>query len=809
MKDQLQNFKTLLATFNGERVISEDEIKEVLVAITAILANNKKDLTELTTETQAKIDEALEYISNHRNEVSALSSDIIKTKNLNDKALLKLQALLEKAKTIKDGKDGRNGKDADEEVIIEKVLSKIPLPKDGKDGKDGLSVDRPSIVEEVLEKIPKTEVLGGEIVEKINDLPIKKPFLIDASHIDNLPDFKIISNSNKYFGQLLDIDYTGLTYSNGKYGFASAQDLAPYFHKTNDDTDDIVVGTTNKFATAAEKTKLGYITVTQAVDLDTIESDTATNNAKVTNATHTGEVTGATALTVDKTAITGKTLVTAAVGDHVLIADASDSDNLKRVTVQTIVDLAAGGITIGDTVTSATEGSVLFAGASGVLAQDNSTFYWNHATDRLGIGTNAKLSRFTVKQAATGAITGTSNTKNSTTVTGSGTLFLTEVGIGDRIEEAGFGYVLVTAIASDTSLTVTPALQGDSAANPLNTKKAISRWDDSSGATRVFFSDEGYVAIGSSLFRPLYPLHIADINGLAVSASATGRQYRFYADDPSGALLLNRSDVAGNLAILFGSANVDFSSTTATTLSFRLNLGTLNFISANGGGAGTITFGRRITDNNVACGAAVEFWPTNTQTTPAAAVMAPGGASYRLKFMPDGSIEFTNSGNMVFNTTTGTKIGTATTQKLAFYNSTPIVQPANTVALNDVLVNLGLRASGGVSNFTTNIDISTKDIVTDTTTGTKIGTGTTQKLGFFNATPVVRPTALTTQLTSITHTSPGTPDYAIQDLVDSSGGAAFGFATKDEGNTVLSVILNLQTRVAELETKLQALGLLA
>lgn len=66
--------------------------------------------------------------------------------------------------------------------------------------------------------------------------------------------------------------------------------------------------------------------------------------------------------------------------------------------------------------------------------------------------------------------------------------------------------------------------------------------------------------------------------------------------------------------------------------------------------------------------------------------------------------------------------------------------------------------------------------------------------------------ALTTQLTSITSTAPGTPDYAIQDLINTS---AYGFATKDEGNTVLSVIANLQTRVAQLESRLQALGLIA
>ena len=98
------------------------------------------------------------------------------------------------------------------------------------------------------------------------------------------------------------------------------------------------------------------------------------------------------------------------------------------------------------------------------------------------------------------------------------------------------------------------------------------------------------------------------------------------------------------------------------------------------------------------------------------------------------------------------------------------------------------------------------NIETGTTTGTKIGTSTSQKIGFFDATPVVQPTELTDELTTITHTAPGTPDYAVQDLVQNTG---YGFVTKDEGNTVLSVIANLQTRVNELETKLASLGLLA
>lgn len=77
------------------------------------------------------------------------------------------------------------------------------------------------------------------------------------------------------------------------------------------------------------------------------------------------------------------------------------------------------------------------------------------------------------------------------------------------------------------------------------------------------------------------------------------------------------------------------------------------------------------------------------------------------------------------------------------------------------------------------------------------------KLALFGATPIVQPAAFTAQLTSITHTAPGTPDYALQDLVQNTG---FGFVTKDEGNTVLKVILNLQVRMAEAEAKLVALG---
>jgi len=80
--------------------------------------------------------------------------------------------------------------------------------------------------------------------------------------------------------------------------------------------------------------------------------------------------------------------------------------------------------------------------------------------------------------------------------------------------------------------------------------------------------------------------------------------------------------------------------------------------------------------------------------------------------------------------------------------------------------------------------------------------GSAPKIAFYGGTTVVRGAALTAQLTMITHTAPGTPDYAIQDFVDVSLGAGWAFANHDEANSVLKVIANLQTRVAELEARL-------
>lgn len=103
--------------------------------------------------------------------------------------------------------------------------------------------------------------------------------------------------------------------------------------------------------TSAEQTKLGYISVTQAVDLDTMESDITTNNAKVTNATHTGDVTGATALTIADEAVTNAKIAHVATGTVKgrTTAGTGDVEDLTiSTTLKTALSLVKGDVGLGN-----------------------------------------------------------------------------------------------------------------------------------------------------------------------------------------------------------------------------------------------------------------------------------------------------------------------------------------------------------------------------------------------------------------------------------------------------------------------------
>jgi len=59
-----------------------------------------------------------------------------------------------------------------------------------------------------------------------------------------------------------------------------------------------------------------------------------------------------------------------------------------------------------------------------------------------------------------------------------------------------------------------------------------------------------------------------------------------------------------------------------------------------------------------------------------------------LSVKADGDLEFANATDITFGTTTGTMIGTASIQKLAFYGATPVVQTAHVVDADGTLADI-------------------------------------------------------------------------------------------------------------------------
>ncbi|TXH48788.1 MAG: hypothetical protein E6Q97_24035 [Desulfurellales bacterium] len=124
----------------------------------------------------------------------------------------------------------------------------------------------------------------------------------------------------------------------------------------------------------------------------------------------------------------------------------------------------------------------------------------------------------------------------------------------------------------------------------------------------------------------------------------------------------------------------------------------------------------------------------------------------------------------------------------------------STVVASNGAVTLDAVGSGAAFAFSDNVAIngsltlSAQNIVTDTSTGMKIGTGTTQKLGFFNATPVVQ----RTDSGALTDSTGGSVTEQINEVS----------ATYDEAEHNANYA-SLTAKINALRTALRDLGLMA
>lgn len=124
-------------------------------------------------------------------------------------------------------------------------------------------------------------------------------------------------------------------------------------------------------ADIADSANKRYVTDADLVDIGNLSGTNSGDNAVnslysglVSNATHTGEVTGSGALTVDKTAITNKTAVTPATDDYILISDTSDSGNLKKALISGLPSGGGGSAQVVAASLSSTQTNYAISGLS-------------------------------------------------------------------------------------------------------------------------------------------------------------------------------------------------------------------------------------------------------------------------------------------------------------------------------------------------------------------------------------------------------------------------------------------------------------
>ncbi len=110
---------------------------------------------------------------------------------------------------------------------------------------------------------------------------------------------------------------------------------------------------------------------------------------------------------IDTTSV-GRSLMTAANAAAALSAIGAQASLVSGTNIKTINStslLGSGdisvGVSIGGSITSATAGSVLFAGTAGVLAQDNSNLFFDDGNNRLGIGTASPTQTLDVSNTGT------------------------------------------------------------------------------------------------------------------------------------------------------------------------------------------------------------------------------------------------------------------------------------------------------------------------------------------------------------------------------------------------------------------------
>lgn len=288
---------------------------------------------------------------------------------------------------------------------------------------------------------------------------------------------------------------------------------------------------------------------------------------------------------------------------------------------------SGGNLTLQST-SHATKGKILFG-----------TSAYDEVNNRLGIGTVSPLTKLDVNGSvratgsATSVLTGSIDPTVSTSVTGVGTLFLSELVIGDRITVSGQTRT-VTSISSDTALTVELAFADNANDTSVDKLPAIFT-ARASGVSGMTINGIGNVGFGTVF--PVFPLEASKNNTGQTTLFGVRNTHGVAADTADIDFMVTASTLATSGRIGATRTNRGVSGDSDMTFSVS--------------GAGTLTERMRIMDNgNVGIGTAAPTSRIHGVTTLSAATG--NEIAYQLNYTTNKATSGNDTGLLINQTDT-------------------------------------------------------------------------------------------------------------------------------------------------------------
>jgi hypothetical protein len=340
-----------------------------------------------------------------------------------------------------------------------------------------------------------------------------------------------------------------------------------------------------------------------------------------------------------------------------------------------------------------TAGQVSYWSGTSTQAGSNNLF-WDNANGRLGIGTATPAASLTINSAAT-------------------------LATGIRFDNAGsVGSIFGDGVSMTIRSGATHGIQ-------INTGSAsLVQSNASTGGFRIDLQTLTNVPIYSYLADGDTGIGRAAADTLTFYAG--GEKARIFS---TGNLLLQNGGTftdSGEKLQVNGTAKITGASTFGGNMGLTLNQnGVTSFVATNlGTGSSTVSvvsvntnsgngeIGKRnstVTTYKTLLGGDTYIYNSTTAgdisilndfASGSIKMAAGGSATAQWTIGSNGDLTAADGENIIFGTTTGTKIGTATSQKLSLWNATPIVQPTTGIAEAAFVENLG----GSIVNVDSTFD---------------------------------------------------------------------------------------------------------